>query len=217
MFLCVFQLFMHLFVDGRIVLRYFYIYFFVFVFFFFFLIIRRPPRSTRTDTLVPYTTLFRSLYGSQGQDHLRQRFADRCDDGEEAALLFRPGRQAHCNVRDRAYACGGQPKRQDDARFRDRAEAREVRLMALWLDMLRTPMAAPETARLRTMRLSWLALCVTLAGAVTLLDQLRGRIGRAAPCLIAVLLATALVVTVLYLRAKRRADAAYLDQLAERE
>src|SRR3546814_8487370 len=27
---------------------------------FFFLIIRRPPRSTRTDTLFPYTTLFRS-------------------------------------------------------------------------------------------------------------------------------------------------------------
>src|SRR3546814_14495061 len=25
-----------------------------------FLMIRRPPRSTRTDTLVPYTTLFRS-------------------------------------------------------------------------------------------------------------------------------------------------------------
>src|SRR3546814_2793988 len=28
--------------------------------YFFFLIIRRPPRSTRTDTLFPYTTLFRS-------------------------------------------------------------------------------------------------------------------------------------------------------------
>src|SRR3546814_4308525 len=27
---------------------------------FFFLILRRPPRSTRTDTRVPYTTLFRS-------------------------------------------------------------------------------------------------------------------------------------------------------------
>src|SRR3546814_2101089 len=26
--------------------------------------IRRPPRSTRTDTLFPYTTLFRSLYMS---------------------------------------------------------------------------------------------------------------------------------------------------------
>src|SRR3546814_18125744 len=29
--------------------------------FFFFLIIQRPPRSTRTDTLFPYTTLFRSV------------------------------------------------------------------------------------------------------------------------------------------------------------
>src|SRR3546814_20988764 len=26
----------------------------------FFLMLRRPPRSTRTDTLLPYTTLFRS-------------------------------------------------------------------------------------------------------------------------------------------------------------
>src|SRR3546814_3865559 len=28
---------------------------------FFFLMIRRPPRSTRTDTLFPYTTLFASV------------------------------------------------------------------------------------------------------------------------------------------------------------
>src|SRR3546814_4786838 len=28
--------------------------------------IRRPPRSTRTDTLFPYTTLFRSLRGGAG-------------------------------------------------------------------------------------------------------------------------------------------------------
>src|SRR3546814_10576913 len=32
----------------------------------FFLMIRRPPRSTRTDTLFPYTTLFRSK--SDGND-----------------------------------------------------------------------------------------------------------------------------------------------------
>src|SRR3546814_5352466 len=31
-------------------------------YYFFFLMIRRPPRSTRTDTLFPYTTLFRSLF-----------------------------------------------------------------------------------------------------------------------------------------------------------
>src|SRR3546814_15902328 len=44
--------------------------------FFFFLMIRRPPRSTRTDTLFPYTTLFRSLktllygeYGAPAEDH----------------------------------------------------------------------------------------------------------------------------------------------------
>src|SRR3546814_9887129 len=33
---------------------------------FFFLMIRRPPRSTRTDTLFPYTTLFRSVFGVIG-------------------------------------------------------------------------------------------------------------------------------------------------------
>src|SRR3546814_6801057 len=32
---------------------------------FFFLMIRRPPRSTRTDTLFPYTTLFRSTHMSR--------------------------------------------------------------------------------------------------------------------------------------------------------
>src|SRR3546814_18064416 len=36
---------------------------FFFRLFFFFLMIRRPPRSTRTDTLFPYTTLFRSAVG----------------------------------------------------------------------------------------------------------------------------------------------------------
>src|SRR3546814_2556370 len=44
--------------------------------------ILRPPRSTRTDTLFPYTTLFRS-HGSRGpqrgglHDHLRRRPARR--------------------------------------------------------------------------------------------------------------------------------------------
>src|SRR3546814_19136975 len=36
----------------------------------FFLMIRRPPRSTRTDTLFPYTTLFRSVL----HRHLLGRF-----------------------------------------------------------------------------------------------------------------------------------------------
>src|SRR3546814_12498314 len=35
-------------------------WYFTSAWFFFFLMLRRPPRSTRTDTLFPYTTLFRS-------------------------------------------------------------------------------------------------------------------------------------------------------------
>src|SRR3546814_19857602 len=42
------------------------------LFVFFFLMIRRPPRSTRTDTLFPYTTLFRS-HAPQGLPHLLGR------------------------------------------------------------------------------------------------------------------------------------------------
>src|SRR3546814_2243243 len=34
----------------------------------FFLMIRRPPRSTRTDTLFPYTTLFRSRHTDVDDD-----------------------------------------------------------------------------------------------------------------------------------------------------
>src|SRR3546814_13629819 len=41
----------------------------VFILCIFFLMRRRPPRSTRTDTLFPYTTLFRShLDGFKGID-----------------------------------------------------------------------------------------------------------------------------------------------------
>src|SRR3546814_3677287 len=39
--------------------------------------IRRPPRSTRTDTLFPYTTLFRSLTGGTERRSARNRSAGR--------------------------------------------------------------------------------------------------------------------------------------------
>src|SRR3546814_14156422 len=42
--------------------------------FFVFLMIRRPPRSTRTDTLFPYTTLFRSKAEARSEaEMLEQR------------------------------------------------------------------------------------------------------------------------------------------------
>src|SRR3546814_15045844 len=40
---------------------------------FFFLMVRRPPRSTRTDTLFPYTTLFRSPPFGCGGGSFRRR------------------------------------------------------------------------------------------------------------------------------------------------
>src|SRR3546814_5406762 len=43
--------------------------FHAFVVYFFFLMIRRPPRSTRTDTRFPYTTLFRSAGQPDRLDH----------------------------------------------------------------------------------------------------------------------------------------------------
>src|SRR3546814_1396557 len=42
-----------------------------FVLFLFFLMILRPPRSTRTDTLLPFTTLFRSNVATPATDDYR--------------------------------------------------------------------------------------------------------------------------------------------------
>src|SRR3546814_7254756 len=48
--------------------------------------LRRPPRTTRTDTLFPYATLFRSL------EHLAIGIGDRDDDiGRVVAKLDRAG------------------------------------------------------------------------------------------------------------------------------
>src|SRR3546814_20359862 len=50
------------------------------LFYFFFLMIRRPPRSTRTDTLFPYTTLFRSGREAAREVHGQPREGDQPDD-----------------------------------------------------------------------------------------------------------------------------------------
>src|SRR3546814_1906127 len=52
--------------------------------------IRRPPRSTRTDTLFPYTTLFRSGFGDQQRlvSLRRERLFGR---GESSAHVYKIG------------------------------------------------------------------------------------------------------------------------------
>src|SRR3546814_9101440 len=46
--------------------------------------IRRPPRSTRTDTLFPYTTLFRSVLLGENE-WLLERVSLECDEGTHGA------------------------------------------------------------------------------------------------------------------------------------
>src|SRR3546814_17256446 len=80
---------------------------------FFFLMKRRPPRSTRTDTLFPYTTLFRSEKVAAGEIgagnrrfHAAKRVARREPDrgnrqhgGDQEALVHR----AHDVVRSEEH------------------------------------------------------------------------------------------------------------------
>src|SRR3546814_15238094 len=64
----------------------------------FFLMIRRPPRSTRTDTLFPYTTLFRSIaqlrkrwdvpvYGPRAEQDKIAGLTQVLDDGDRIELF----------------------------------------------------------------------------------------------------------------------------------
>src|SRR3546814_3827857 len=47
--------------------------------------IRRPPRSTRTDTLFPYTTLFRSENGNHDQSPRAPKFVvERPGEGQRS-------------------------------------------------------------------------------------------------------------------------------------
>src|SRR3546814_14533018 len=55
---------------------------------FFFLMIRRPPRSTRTDTLFPYTTLFRSKGRTSGREAQEGHRLGRGQDDRLAAHRF---------------------------------------------------------------------------------------------------------------------------------
>src|SRR3546814_4696486 len=57
--------------------------------------IRRPPRSTRTDTLFPYTTLFRFVQAGPGAAALAHDDDQHVDrDGDPDLRLHRIGRSA---------------------------------------------------------------------------------------------------------------------------
>src|SRR3546814_9518271 len=59
--------------------------------------IRRPPRSTRTDTLFPYTTLFRSPAGPQYASH-QTRYSGISVPGSDRPVAILPDRGAEALV-----------------------------------------------------------------------------------------------------------------------
>src|SRR3546814_9122176 len=62
---------------------------------FFFLMIRRPPRSTRTDTLFPYTTLFRSQIKLPRTGELRVPAKNGGTVNQVAAKHYNPEKDAN--------------------------------------------------------------------------------------------------------------------------
>src|SRR3546814_8293148 len=81
--------------------------------------IRRPPRSTRTDTLFPYTTLFRS-FGGHAEGHLTSRFKA---NQTPFALSLSKGRSLRGTSKRRAVLRQAQHKRKRGRYF---APARDL-------------------------------------------------------------------------------------------
>src|SRR3546814_9152740 len=77
--------------------------------------IRRPPRSTRTDTLFPYTTLFRSRRNG------RRRRLHLCDSFEGLSAFQAADKARHHNMdtpeKRRKYVCSLDVERQNLREF----------------------------------------------------------------------------------------------------
>src|SRR3546814_6707818 len=121
--------------------------------FFFFLMIRRPPRSTRTDTLFPYTTLFRSdgqerehqVDARRGARSGRWKQADRDDPSVLPAPYARP----------RARGRGAKGVRR---RSGSRAETRGLMARTRsWIDRSEEPTSELQSL----MRITYADFCLT--------------------------------------------------------
>src|SRR3546814_6382413 len=116
--------------------------------------IRRPPRSTRTDTLFPYTTLFRS-------QHRRPEQAVEVDDvlaDEVVQLGLAAGRKVLEEVRAVAFA-----QRLEAAQVADRRVQPDVQELARVAGDLEAEVGRSEehTSELQSlMRISYAVFCL---------------------------------------------------------
>src|SRR3546814_10338920 len=103
----------------------------------FFIMIRRPPRSNRTDTLFPYTTLFRSQHQFD-HDALARQQRHRIDQQRLRLLFTQP-----------ADADEPRPRRRRSARRESCASARS------------RPRSEEHTSELQSlMRISYAVFCL---------------------------------------------------------
>src|SRR3546814_5563923 len=91
----------------------------------FFLMMRRPPRSTRTDTLFPYTTLFRSSV--EGVAHPVLVF----DQRDAAVAVAVHAREVIAGGVDLRVRGERQERRQDKGRQESRSEEHTSELQSL--------------------------------------------------------------------------------------
>src|SRR3546814_7029772 len=96
--------------------------------------IRRPPRSTRTDTLFPYTTLFRSA--REMNHRVGALYPWRTISGDECSAYYPSGSaQYHINAAI-AYAIRTYMAATDDGDFLAAAGAEMLFEMArIWMDI----------------------------------------------------------------------------------
>src|SRR3546814_4146044 len=117
--------------------------------YFFFLMIRRPPRSTRTDTLFPYTTLFRSCAGNHARSRQSRRPGGRRQGWPD------PGRGPP--RRDHAARRSPDPRDRRRRTAGDRSEEHTSELQSL-------------------MRISYAVFCLKKKNITTLIDKISSSI-----------------------------------------
>src|SRR3546814_2317199 len=105
---------------------------------FFFLMMRRPPRSTRTDTLFPYTPLFRSGFVRCQLFHLQRRH-------------LRADRPQWCG-QDDIVQCADQPVRSEE----HTSELQSLMRISYAVFCLNKKQSACKALRIRTINSMWL-------------------------------------------------------------
>src|SRR3546814_1259083 len=97
--------------------------------------IRRPPRSTRTDTLFPYTTLFRSREPPRaGSDQPDTALRDDGRRGRRAACGRHPGAELRYHVRAAASERRGHGAQRHAGGIAEAAAYLRVRLCPCAMD-----------------------------------------------------------------------------------